>query len=230
MILGLASSPVILLTTSLILFLLLTLLAGQALLSLLSSTWFDVYIRRPLDAVQTQIERQAEEELGGGVWTYGVGYGSATGGLLELVVKSVNVFASGEAEEVVVASLHKLADSVGGDAVVPPSSTWFGRGVSFFPTSIPSFLRPVLTRIFLGFSLIGSLSFTSLIISSSLIAPFQLANNFRFGRGWTRRRGAGGAPAGGVGLGTGLLVLAVCMGAIRFVCWVLNCVTSLPGD
>jgi hypothetical protein len=46
-----------------------------------------------------------------------------------------------------------------------------------------TFLGPIIERFSLGFSLIGSISFATLLITSSLMAPFQLANNVRIGRG-----------------------------------------------
>ncbi len=149
-----------------------------------------------------------------------------SGGVLDIVIRAVNVFMSGEAEEVVMKGVQKVVDVACPTVAVNPSS-WFSIFSSIprphIPTIIAPLIQPLLTRLSLGFSLVGALSFVSLLISSSLLGPFQLMNNVRIGRGggifgWTRRRRVGD----GVGVGSVIVVMAVCMGAIRFV-------RSVPG-
>ncbi len=218
---GLATSRPLIFLTSMFLFLFLALATGQVLLMLLNSSTFDRWIRRPIRRAEEELERQTQMTFGSDTTTYGwgIGYGSMSGGLLDIVIRAVNVFASGEAEEVMVEGLRRVAEVAPAEA----ASKWsqvLRRGRDIVPAfpGVSDLVTPILTRLSLGFSFIGSLSFVSLLISSSLLAPFQLANNLRFGRfGWGRVGRRRGAPEGGVGLGTVLVVIAVCAGAIRCV-------------
>ena len=114
---------------------------------------------------------------------------------------------------------------------------WWSSFVSLFPEGVlPESITPsapsvlthysnaILYRLTLGISLIGSLSFVSLLLSLSLLPVFTLANQnlprfVRLGFGGGRRgraRGAtGGAAGGGPGAGAVLMVVMVAIGIAR---------------
>jgi hypothetical protein len=120
----------------------------------------------------------------------GFTYMQPSSGMFELVIRSMRAFVNGEAQEVGEGMWQMLVDAAeylevyktGHYALLPfrliskfASMVGLGRLVTF--------LGPIIERFSLGFSLIGSISFATLLITSSLMAPFQLANNVRIGRG-----------------------------------------------
>lgn len=114
---------------------------------------------------------------------------------------------------------------------------WWSSFVSLFPEGVlPATLTPsapsvlthysnaILYRLTLGISLIGSLSFISLLLSLSLLPIFTLANQnlprfvrlgFGGGRRGRARGAAGGAAGGGPGAGAVLIVAMVAIGIVR---------------
>ncbi|ORY28832.1 hypothetical protein BCR39DRAFT_559395 [Naematelia encephala] len=83
---------------------------------------------------------------------------------------------------------------------------------------LPPFLSSIVywlgLRVLLGISLLGSLSFISLLLSFSLFAPLQIANNFRGGF-FRRFRTAQRTEGGGTSVGTIMIVLFVLVGAVN---------------
>ena len=215
--LGLASSPIILLITSLVLFLALTLAVGSALHWLMRFSRFRRLVAGPTERqprmvklipmknrisrwIPFQMEDTQEEfeaavrhdplvpigiELPGGFT-----YMQPSSGMFELVIRSMREFINGEAQEVgegvwqmvLDAAEHLEVYSAGHYALLPFRMVARLAGLLRLG-SLMGWLHPILERFSLGFSLIGSMSFATLLITSSFMAPFQLANNVRIGRG-----------------------------------------------
>jgi hypothetical protein len=147
-----------------------------------------------------------------------------------LIVKSIRAFVNGEAEGVM-ASFRELIETCFEWIVERPTIKTLTRifeplhlHLPHLPTTLTTHLQPLLTRLTLGFSLIGSASFVTLLITHSMMAPFHILNNIRLGRGAgpfglpvrTRNRdGRGGVAVAGVG--SAVLVLFVVAGAVRYV-------------
>lgn len=167
-------------------------------------------------------------------------YVSTGSGIFELIVKSIRAFVNGEAEgvwqgvaEVVEACFtwvgERPAVQVVYDRVLRPMHLdTMARMILAIPNRSLALLQPLITRFVLGFSLIGSASFVTLLITHSMMAPFHVLNNIRLGRGAgpfglpvrTDRGRQAGARGGGVavaGLGSAVLVLFVVAGAVRYV-------------
>jgi hypothetical protein len=113
-------------------------------------------------------------------------------GMFDIVIKSIRTFMSGEAEDALAAVWHMTRNRLASTFEFKTSHPWLE---SFF--SLLSYVagwvmwaagsewwKAVWTRLSLGLSLIGSMSFITLLIGSSLMGPVQLANNLRFGRGY----------------------------------------------
>ena len=121
----------------------------------------------------------------------GLTYVSTGSGMFELVIKSIRAFVNGEAWEVGVtlwraceAGVGRLEERYGGVSVVLAPVRLLGRiGSTLGLGGLGGWLGPLVQRFSLGFSLVGSMSFVTLLITSSLMMPFQLANNVRIGRG-----------------------------------------------
>lgn len=166
-------------------------------------------------------------------------YVSTGSGIFELVVKSVRAFVNGEAEgvwmgvaEVGEACFEWLGERHAVrtvlDVLRPLHLDTFAHTLLAIPKRSLAYLQPLITRFTLGFSLIGSASFITLLITHSMMAPFHVLNNIRLGRGAgpfglpvrTNRGRQAGARGGGVavaGLGSAVLVLFVVAGAVRYV-------------
>ncbi|KAJ9111336.1 hypothetical protein QFC20_002627 [Naganishia adeliensis] len=167
----------------------------------------------------------------------GLVYVSTGSGIFELVVKSVRAFVNGEAEgvwmgvaEVGEACFEWLGERRAVRTVVDVLRPLHLDTLAHLLLAIPkrslAYLQPLITRFTLGFSLIGSASFITLLITHSMMAPFHVLNNIRLGRGAgpfglpvrTNRGRQAGARGGGVavaGLGSAVLVLFVVAGAVR---------------
>lgn len=120
----------------------------------------------------------------------GFTYMQPSSGMFELVIRSMRAFINGEAQEVgegmwqvVLAGADWLEVYKAGHYALLPfrliakAVSVLGLGTLF------TWLQPVIERFSLGFSLVGSISFATLLITSSFMMPFQLANNVRIGRG-----------------------------------------------
>lgn len=282
LILGLASSRIILFTTSFLIFLSLALGTGSILHWMLHFKRFRRLITGPFgddayiagEGLPVGLNRNNGMGLGVGLGQNGENvdayqdpFGSAIGvrlpggftyistssGVMELIVKSIRAFTNGEAQDVLLGIVDLIGRGWsklfvrGGTkrrmaAKMPSLITKAFHRLSALvsiitqriPLRIPHFLTsiisPLLTRLSLGLSLIGSASFVTFLISTSLMAPFQLANNLRFGgggrglfgfsvggaerRGGGRGRGVGDGTAA-LGLGSAIVVLFVVMGAVR---------------
>ena len=170
----------------------------------------------------------------------------------EIVRGAVGVFAGGEAEEVLRGLTSLFRDGAAYVLGLNPSATsgkpswwaevsvvlkdWWSSFVSILPEGIvPASITPtspsvlthysnaLLYRLTLGISLVGSLSFVSLLLSLSVLPIFTLANQnlprfVRLGFGGRRGRargGAGGVVGGGPGAGAVLMVVMVAIGIAR---------------
>lgn len=112
-------------------------------------------------------------------------------GMFELIIKSIRAFVNGEAQQVAEAVLRLCATGIKRAQVykpvrlaVQPFAWIYWLWLTLRLDRVFAYLSPILQRASLGFSLVGSASFVTLLITSSLLAPFQLANNVRFGRGY----------------------------------------------
>ena len=121
----------------------------------------------------------------------GLTYVSTGSGMFELVIKSIRAFVNGEAWEVGVtlwmaceAGVAKLESTYKVVSVVLAPLRFLVRVGSILGLGrLGGWFGPLVQRFSLGFSLVGSMSFVTLLITSSLMMPFQLANNVRIGRG-----------------------------------------------
>lgn len=180
-----------------------------------------------------------QDPIGAGVVRLGLPgglvYVSSGSGIFELIVKSIRAFVNGEAEGVM-AGLREILESCFSWIGDRPTVKSLARilhplhiDTLLHALHIPGirYLQPLLTRFSLGFSLIGSASFVTLLITHSMMAPFHILNNIRLGRGAgpfglpvrTRGRDARGG-VGGIavaGIGSAVLVLFVVAGAVRYV-------------
>jgi hypothetical protein len=167
---GLATSRPILLLSTFVLFLSLTLFAGQILTWLLSIPAFHNRILEPPSSKLVFLGDDDEwYEFDDTVL-----YVSSGGTLMwDVVVGAVRVFS---------AVANKLSQSRSGIlSKLPGSVQWLG------------------VRFLLGMAVLGSFSFLSLLISLSLFGPLQLANGLRgvgFLGNWTRRRRNTGTGVG----------------------------------
>jgi hypothetical protein len=121
----------------------------------------------------------------------GLTYVSTGSGMFELVIKSIRAFINGEAWQVGLTvfsaldmGIKTLEDDYKVISVALKPLRWTIRLCGRVGWgSLGNWLGPLLTRFSLGFSLVGSMSFVTLLITSSLMMPFQIVNNVRIGRG-----------------------------------------------